>query len=391
MTPAARVQAAIDVLDQVLDGAPAERALTRWARSSRFAGSKDRAAVRDHVFDALRRRESAAWAGGGLTGRGLMLGVLRLQGVDPSTVFTGAGYGPAPLSVSEASSVRDPAAAPEAAQHDVPAWMLPLFKEGLGKDWRAVLPLFVARAPLDLRVNTLRVDLADAQEALALEGVETRVIDGVPTALRVTRGARHVARSRAFAQGLVEVQDASSQAAVLACGVTQGAQVMDYCAGGGGKALALAALSRAPVMVHDVDAARMGDIPIRAERAGALCPIWDGQGRFDLVFVDAPCSGSGTWRRAPDAKWRLTPDRLAELTALQAQVLNEAAQAVAPGGRLAYATCSVFADENGAQVTAFCAADPAWSVVAQHQFDPRSAGDGFFLAILERQSGAQQL
>jgi len=213
-------------------------------------------------------------------------------------------------------------------------------------------------------------------------GIEAAPVPGVRTALRVLEGARQVARAAPYLEGLVEVQDASSQAAVLECAPAPGARVLDYCAGGGGKALALAALTGAPVAVHDKDSGRMADIPARAARAGARCETWSGRGQFDLVFVDAPCSGSGTWRRSPDAKWRLTPEALRDLCETQADVLQKASAHVAPGGQLAYATCSVFAAENAQQVRRFLERNPDWGVVSQHRFDPRTAGDGFFLAIL---------
>ncbi|MDJ0993823.1 MAG: RsmB/NOP family class I SAM-dependent RNA methyltransferase [Dinoroseobacter sp.] len=380
MTPAARVQAAIEILDRIRDGEPAERALTRWARASRFAGSKDRAAVRDHVFDALRRRESYAWVGGANTGRGLMIGAARSGEFDLAEVFSGSAYGPASLTDAELAAGSPLSAAPEEVQLDFPKWLAPHFCDGS----REFLEASRERAPLDLRVNLLKADLASAAAALATEGILTQPVPEVSTALRVIEGARKVARASAYLDGLVEIQDASSQAAVVTAAPEQGDTVLDFCAGGGGKALALAALTAAPVYVHDVDPARMKDIAPRAVRAGAQCPVWDGSGRFDLVFVDAPCSGSGTWRRAPEAKWRLTPERLEELCRVQAQVLRSAAAHVAPNGRLVYATCSVLECENGDQVRAFVAETSDWQIREMDRFDPKTAGDGFFFAILER-------
>lgn len=384
MTPAARAQAAIEILDQILSEAPAERALTRWARASRFAGSKDRAAVRDLVFDALRRRDSYAWAGGVLSGRGLMLGRVLSEGGDPAEVFSGQGHAPGALGEGELAAIRDPATAPEAVRLDLPDWTVPHFREGLGADWARIAALFRDRAPVDLRVNTLKGDLETARVQLGAEGIETETLDAVPTALRVTGGGRQVNRSAPFLSGLVEVQDASSQAAILACAPERGQSVLDYCAGGGGKALALAALTGGPVHVHDIQPERMRDIPERAARAGACCPAWDGTGAFDLVFVDAPCSGSGTWRRTPDAKWRLTEARLSELSALQADILAQAARHVVQSGRLAFATCSVFRAENEAVINAFVGSNPGWTVDASRRFGPLTHGDGFFLALLSR-------
>lgn len=384
MTPAARVQAAIDILDRILGGEPAERALTRWARASRFAGSKDRAAIRDHVFDALRRRESYAWLGGARTGRGLMLGAARAGEIDQEAVFSGGAYGPPPITEDERMSGAELSAAPQAVQLDLPKWLMPHFQTGSQGLERGLLEMLRHRAPLDLRVNLRKADVAQAIAALAAEGVLAEPVPGIATAVRVTEGARKVARASAYTEGLVEIQDASSQAAVLAAAPSRGARVLDYCAGGGGKALALAALSGAPVYVHDADPERMKDIAPRALRAGVHCKPWDGQGGFDLVFVDAPCSGSGTWRRTPDAKWRLTPEHLATLCEIQAEVLRETANLVSPMGRLVYATCSVLETENMVQVQAFVSEQPRWHVTKFSHLGPNTAGDGFFFAILER-------
>ncbi|MEM9395460.1 MAG: RsmB/NOP family class I SAM-dependent RNA methyltransferase [Pseudomonadota bacterium] len=385
MTPAAHVQAAIEVLDRILDGAPAERALMSWARESRYAGAKDRAAVRDHVFEALRRRNSFAWLGGARTGRGLMIGAARSAHSDLDQVFSGIAYGPPELTQAERHLNADLADAPLPVRYDLPDWLLPHVETNAGELNAELLEALRHRAPLDLRVNHLKSDVETARSALAEDGIETDPVEGVSTALRVVTGARKVSRARAFLDGLVEIQDASSQAAVLAAEPSVGASVLDYCAGGGGKALALTALTGAPVMVHDSETARMRDIPVRAARAGAVCPLWDGQGAFDMVFVDAPCSGSGTWRRIPDAKWRLTQARLVELVALQAQVLRAASAYVGRRGRLVYATCSVLGCENAEQVQDFLVEMPGWVLSKTRRFDPNTAGDGFFVAILERE------
>lgn len=387
MTPAARMSAAIVLLDAILAGEPAERALTNWGRASRFAGSGDRAAVRDHVFDALRCRGSYARLGGAETGRGLMLGLARAQALDAAALFCGEGHAPAALSPDEAALLRAPLP-PEAelAALDWPAWLLPQLRADLGEDFAAVSVAMRARAPVFLRVNLARAGRAEAQAALAGEGIESRPHPLAETALEVTGGARRIAQSRAYAGGLVELQDAASQAMLALVPLDGVKTALDFCAGGGGKALALAAAAPAlRVSAHDINEGRMRDIAPRATRAGAritLVPPGKVTGLYDLVMVDAPCSGAGTWRRAPEAKWRLTPEAQARLVALQAEVLVQASAYVAPGGRLLYMTCSVLSAENEAQVADFAAR--GWTVEVQRRLTPCDGGDGFFGALLRR-------
>ncbi|MCP1170221.1 RsmB/NOP family class I SAM-dependent RNA methyltransferase [Limimaricola litoreus] len=384
MTPAARVAAAIGVLDDCLAGMPVEKALLRWSRGSRYAGSKDRAAVRDHVFDGWRRRRSAAHGGGAQTGRGIMIGLLREDGADLDLVFTGQGHAPAALSPADATA---PADQPQAAvAHDLPDWLWQRFEADLGREAGPAALALRRRAPVYLRVNPRCADVATAIEALAQEGIDTVAHETVDGALRVTSGERALSRSRAFTDGLVELQDASSQAAMLRLPLRDGQSVLDYCAGGGGKGLALAGRAKVAVTAHDISAARMRDIPVRAARAGVRIDLAEdlGTARYDHVLVDAPCSGSGTWRRDPDGKWRLSPETLRDLARLQARLLDEALAHVAPGGSLSYATCSVLHEENDAIVTAFLERHPLWRLCDRMRRLPDEDGDGFFLVRFER-------
>ena len=384
MTPGARVAAAIEILDTVNDGMAAEQALTRWARQSRFAGSKDRAAIRDHVFDGLRCRRSAAHAGGGESGRALMLGLFRLQNIDPDSLFDGVGHAPSPLTPSERTQPAD--AQPEEARWDLPDWLIPLFKESLSEKAFPTAQALRERAPVTLRVNLSKCTPQDAAERLRDEGVETRPNALCETALTVTEGARKLRNSQTYLDGLVELQDASSQAATAT--VPQARRVLDYCAGGGGKALALAARSDTQVFAHDIDPKRMRDMPERARRAGVDIPLLStpdlkGKAPFDVVFCDAPCSGSGAWRRAPEGKWSLTQSRLAELTTIQDQILDLAATYVSEGGTLVYATCSVLEVENEDRVRAFEERSD-WRCSFSRRYDVSPEGDGFFVAHLTR-------
>lgn len=386
MTPAARLSAAIGVLDRVLAGEGAEAALTSWGRASRFAGSGDRAAVRDLVYDALRQRRSHAALGGGLTGRGLILGGLRAAGTDPAPLFTGEGHAPAPLTGADAGS------APEGdVALDCPDWLAPRLQASLGDDYQPVMRAMQHRAPVFLRVNAIRADLAVAQAALATDGIEARPHPLARLALEVTSGARKIQKSRAYTEGLVELQDAASQAVVQALPLQGGMRVLDHCAGGGGKTLAMGAAlgrgGRLDLYAHDASPRRMRDLPERAARAGLKVQLVgrpEDVAPFDLVLTDAPCSGSGSWRRDPQGKWALTAERLAEIVQIQAGILDRVAPMVAPHGWLAYATCSMLAEENHDQITAFLARTPGWLLDRHLSLTPLSGGDGFFLALLRR-------
>jgi 16S rRNA (cytosine967-C5)-methyltransferase len=381
---AARIAAAIDVLDRHLGGEAAEAALTQWARGNRYAGSGDRAAVRDLVYAALRCRRSYAVLGGALTGRGLMLGHCVAQSIDPQAIFTGGKFCPAALTEAERARHAEPEGLDAL---DCPDWLAPLLRAALGADFAAVMATQRNRAPLFLRVNAARATVPQAQAALAAEGIETKIRSEVKFALEVTENARKVATSIAYAHGLVEVQDLSSQAAVAALPLRQGMRVLDYCAGGGGKLLAMAAQAPGDYTAHDADPARMRDLAARAERAGVpvrLVQAGQAPGGQDLVLVDAPCSGSGTWRRTPEAKWRLTQERLAELTTLQGDILDAAQAHVGPTGFLAYMTCSLLGAENEDQVAHFLADNAGWRLAEARRFGPIGGGDGFYLAVFAR-------
>ncbi|MCB1341764.1 MAG: RsmB/NOP family class I SAM-dependent RNA methyltransferase [Pseudooceanicola sp.] len=382
MTPAARVQAAIECLDRILDGAPAEQVLTGWARGSRFAGSGDRNAVRDHVFDALRARRSLAALGGGDTGRAILLGLLRRDGVDPDSRFTGEPYAPKPLSETERSGGRPPLAGAEAA--DLPDWLWPRFVDSLGADAAAAAQAMQRRAPVHLRVNLLRADTGTALAALERDGIAAERHPAASAALEVTSGARRVRGSRAFLDGLVELQDAASQAVVEMLPLRDGMKVLDFCAGGGGKTLAMAARAKLTLFAHDAASQRLRDLPERARRAGAFVSLAAdpaAAGPFDLVLCDVPCSGSGSWRRAPDAKWRLRPEDLDRLRRTQMDILDRASALLADGATLAYATCSVLKQENEDLVRTFVSGAPR-EISDERRWNVTGGTDGFYAAHL---------
>jgi 16S rRNA (cytosine967-C5)-methyltransferase len=363
VTPAARLQAAIDVLEAIFGGAPADRSLAQWGRTHRFAGSKDRAAIADTVYTGLRRRRSLGWRfrdSGTAEARAVVLGAVLAEGSDAAALFDGQRHGPAPLTPLERRALAVPAdPMPDPVRLDYPDWLDEALRESLGAKFEASMQALQQRAPVDLRVNTLKADREEARGRLAEDSIIAEPLDLVDTALRAPP-ASPVAHSAAYQEGLVELQDAASQAAAAMAAAAPGETVLDFCAGGGGKTLALAAQmgGTGRLIAHDAAPRRMGTIPDRAMRAGATVDIMttpllrELERACDVVFVDAPCSGSGSWRRDPGGKWRLTADRLTALPRIQAEIVAAAARYCRPGGRLVYVTCSMLRAEAEAGVIA---------------------------------------
>lgn len=391
MTPTARVSAAIEILDDVLAGENAERVLTTWARGHRYAGSKDRAAIRDHVFDAIRCMRSYGWLGGAgelrPSGRQLMLGALRAAQIDPDTLFCEDRFAPRPLNDDERILPAPLLEAARGVQLDCPDWLLPLYEATLGGETDDALKLLRQRSDVFVRVNSSKATVQSAVEALQKDGIDAEQHPLSETALKVTRGARAVVRSQAYLTGLVDVQDAGSQAILEAIPLKDGQTVLDYCAGGGGKALAMAARADVDVTAHDIDPARMQDIAPRASRAGVTIATTrqsELAEAYDVVLCDVPCSGSGAFSRSPQAKWVLTANRLDQLAQIQASILEEVAPRVGAGGYLAYATCSLFKCENDDQVAGFLERHSDFTLLHERHLSPLMGGDGFYMAVLQR-------
>jgi 16S rRNA (cytosine967-C5)-methyltransferase len=408
MRDGGRIAAAIAVLNDIESRhKPARMALKNWGESARYAGAKDRAFVSGLVLDVLRRGRSLAWRMDDEGNRARVLAALRFGWDWPlDRIAEGVGdeHGPGALGESEARHLAEPtdlAAAPDPVRGDYPDWLDPYMARVFGADRAAEGVELAARAPIDIRVNTLKTDVARALKAL--EPFNARTTDLSETALRIdppaaADRAAPVEAAPEFEKGWFEIQDLGSQAAAAAAGDIRGRQVLDFCAGGGGKTLALAAAmgNSGQLYAYDSDARRLTDTVRRAQRAGVRnlqvrSPIHAGalaglESRMDLVFVDAPCTGSGTWRRHPDAKWRLSPEQLIRRMSEQDRVLRDAAPYVKPGGRLIFVTCSLFAEENEDRVAAFLAQATAFRASrAPTRLSPRThETDGFFIAILER-------
>ncbi len=393
MTPNARYAAAIDILDMIFSGEPAEKTLTNWARSNRYAGSKDRAAVRDIVFDCLRCKRSFMHSAGFSTARGCVAGHILKNDNVITDVFTGEKFAPAKLTDGELQSleVEKKPAAPSVL-FDLPDWITPKLQSSLGDESETIFIALQNRGALDLRVNTRKSDVGAAQSALMKEDIQTETLDISSTALRVLTNPRRVALSTAYKEGLVEIQDAGSQAIVDALPVAKTKTIMDYCAGGGGKSLAIAAkvTNDVKLFAYDQSQARMGDLPARAKRAGATVKVLiddpiSQDTQYDLVLLDVPCSGTGAWRRNPDGKWRFTQQDLDTLCETQQTILRSAQELVTPNGYLAYVTCSLLFDENENQIETFLKDHPDWESLSRKKFLPSRGTDGFFLEVLQKQ------
>ncbi len=398
MTPSARLAAAASILDTLDLTRLVDPQLKAWARQNRFAGSGDRRAIADRIYTVLRRRRSSAAQGGAETGRALVLGSLVTEdglGVDQISDICSGSYGLDPLSADERRALSSkPVPDSPGAELDWPDWLYPQAEHVFGASIAAELDALRQRAPLDLRVNTLRATRSEVIANLQDEtGISAEPVGIAETALRLPSATR-ILQSRAFEEGLIEPQDAASQAVALFARAEPDKRVLDFCAGAGGKTLALAAQmqNRGELIAHDVDPRRMQDIPNRAARVGvdiirraAIAGLTEG--RFDTVLVDAPCSGSGSWRRDPLGKWRLTDDRLAELHSAQREALSQAAAYVRQGGRLTYATCSVLPSENSGQVAYFLELNKDFELEDTLELWPdRDGCDGFYAARFYRRA-----
>jgi 16S rRNA (cytosine967-C5)-methyltransferase len=429
MTPAARAAAAIEVLADIASGRrPAADAMNDWGLAHRFAGSSDRAAISSLVYDALRRKSSSGWIMGEATPRAEVLGALiQTRGLDVealSALFSGEGH--APVALTEAERTRlaagDLAGAPPHVVGDFPEWLAPEFEASFRDKAAEEGWALAQRAPVDLRVNLLKTTRDKALSALSYLAPEPTPFSpvGLRIAMRLDGRAPPLASDPAYVKGLIEIQDEGSQLAALLAGAKPGMQVLDLCAGAGGKTLALAAAmeNQGQIYAADDDPRRLAPIFARLARSGARnvqvrAPrgredvLADLEGRCDLVMIDAPCTGSGAWRRNPDAKWRIRPGALEQRIKDQNETLVTALRFVKRGGRIVYITCSVLRAENEDRIAEFMsrhddllpidagaqARSAGLAALAEHRsafgpgfrLSPRMTGtDGFYVAALAR-------
>ncbi len=388
MQPGAKLQAAIEVLTEILErGRAGSVALADWGRAHRFAGSGDRAWIGNLVFDSLRRKQSLSYLMGADTPRSIALAALRHWGVsveDFAGFCSGEGFSPASLTPEEETGLQngDLSDAPPWIQGDYPEWLHASFSEAFGESAVAEGQALAARAPVDLRVNTLKATREKVLKAFARHDAAATPYSPIGVRLPPREGGArspNVEADPAHGRGWFEVQDEGSQIAALLAGAAPRMQVADICAGAGGKSLAMAAQMQntGQIYAYDTDAVRFRPIFDRLKRAGArnvqtLPPGQDSaldalEGRFDLVLIDAPCSGTGSWRRRPDAKWRLTGAQLAERVKTQSELLIRAARLLKPHGTLAYVTCSILPAENVKQIKDFLGHNPSFAPIDAEQ------------------------
>lgn len=416
MTPSARLQMAIDILETMQKSdQPLDRLLRDWFRARRFAGSKDRAAIAERVFAIQRHRSSLAWAMQDAAPRALVLASVVRDGDDPDLLFTGQSYAPAALSESEHKQLRaPPREAPLHVEGEFPAFLERELTHTFGDQVLREMVALQARAPVDLRVNTIRRERGEVLDALIAQGFAAAATPFAPHGIRIADGSAALGRSAMFESGAFEFQDEAAQIAGVLCKARPDRRILDLAAGAGGKALALAADMRnqGEIVACDIRQPALQELALRAKRAGAtnikthlLSDLTPPDGLFDTVLLDTPCSGSGTWRRQPELRWRTTPERLSELVPLQDRLLVQAAGHVKPGGRLVYATCSILPRENEERVATFLKRNPAFKILRADAAWRESAGgdappgmgeffratplstgtDGFFAAILVRE------
>src|SRR6202171_6143168 len=433
MTPAARLSAAIELIDTIdTQRVPAAKALKEWGTAHRYAGSGDRAAISGLIWDVLRRRASSAWIMDDDTPRARVLGMLKLErGMnvdDIAALCDGGRFAPEPLSERERAALtsRSLADAPAHIGGDYPEWLDGYLAEIFGEDRVAKATAIASRAPLDLRVNTLKAKREKILPSLAHLGAQPTPWPPLWLRIELAPDARNpvIHEEEDFIKGAIEVQHEGSQLATLLSAAKPGEQVIDLCAGAGGKTLALAAMmqGKGRLIATDHDKRQLAPIHERLSRAGvhnadvrtpkgAGDTLADIRASADLVLIDAPCTGTGTWRRNPDAKWRMRPGALEVRLKAQAAVLDRASALTKPGGRIAYITCSVLPPENGEQVRSFVTRHPDFAVLPPSQnvtvlwdkaedfaaatlqspegllMTPRRTGtDGFFVSVLKKKT-----
>jgi len=401
MTPAARLSAAIEIVADIeARRRPAADALKDWGLSHRFAGSSDRAAIAGLVYDTLRRKSSSAWLMGESSSRAAVIGMLhRERGLTVDEIAglcSGARFAPVPLTEAERAVLADDRLgnAPAYIRGDYPEWLDAQFSRVFGEERAAEGAALATRAPLDLRVNTLKAEREEVLPKLVHLQAEPTRWSPIGLRIKLSADAKNPAihAEPSFLKGAIEVQDEGSQLAALLSGAKPGEQIVDLAAGAGGKTLALAAMTdnRGQIYATDVDKRQLAPIHERIARAGArniqvrtprgeADVLTDLTGRIDLALIDAPCTGTGAWRRNPDAKWRVRPGALADRLKQQEALLDRAVSLLRAGGRIAYITCSVLQEENGDQVDAFLDRHRDFAVLPPRELAAGCLGERSFM------------
>ena len=382
-------QSVIEILDTYLNEAKIDFVLKKWAIKHRFAGSSDRRKIKDIIFDIIRQKKSCEHVGGGFSGRNLLIGYLKLKGTELSSVFDNSKFGPKELTIKEQNINVDFSNLSNIYELDFPSWLIPILRRSLQSEFNNVVKALRNRSHVQLRVNLKKISRLNAIKKLKKNNIECEINELCSTALNVLSGAQHILTSPCFENGFVELQDAGSQLVSELIEINYNDKVLDMCAGAGGKSLAIScgAEQDATYFAWDVNFDRMKDIDARSKRAGVKIEKvikLSSKSFYNKIIIDAPCSGSGSWRRDPEGKWRLDEDILENYVKTQKELILKGLKLLAPRGQILYITCSILDIENGKLIDDLISSVLSLQLVRSISLVPSSKSDGFYGAVLEK-------
>ena len=382
-------QSVIEILDTYLNEAKIDFVLRKWAIKHRFAGSSDRRKIKDIIFDIIRQKKSCEHVGGGFSGRNLLIGYLKLKGTELSSVFDNSKFGPEELTIKEQNINIDFSNLSNIYELDFPSWLIPILRRSLLNEFSNVVKALRNRSHIQLRVNLKKISRLNAMKKLQKNNIECEINELCSTALNVLNGAQHILTSPCFENGFVELQDAGSQLVCELIEINYNDKVLDMCAGAGGKSLAISCSAEldATYFAWDINFDRMKDIDARSKRAGVKIEKvikLSSKSVYNKIIIDAPCSGSGSWRRDPEGKWRLDEDILDNYVKTQKELILKGLKLLAPRGQILYITCSILDIENGKLIDDLISSVLSLKLVRSISLVPSSKSDGFYGAVLEK-------
>jgi len=382
-------QSVIEILDTYLNETKIDFVLKKWAIKHRFAGSSDRRKIKDIIFDIIRQKKSCEHVGGGFSGRNLLIGYLKLKGTELSSVFDNSKFGPEELTIKEQNINVDFSNLSNIYELDFPSWLIPILRRSLLNEFSNVVKALRNRSHIQLRVNLKKISRLNAMKKLQKNNIECEINELCSTALNVLNGAQHILTSPCFENGFVELQDAGSQLVSELIEINYNDKVLDMCAGAGGKSLAISCGAEldATYFAWDINFDRMKDIDARSKRAGVKIEKvikLSSKSFYNKIIIDAPCSGSGSWRRDPEGKWRLDEDILDNYVKTQKELILKGLKLLAPRGQVLYITCSILDIENGKLIDDLISSELSLKLVRSISLVPSSKSDGFYGAVLEK-------
>ena len=382
-------QSVIEILDTYLNEAKIDFVLRKWAIKHRFAGSSDRRKIKDIIFDIIRQKKSCEHVGGGFSGRNLLIGYLKLKGIELSSVFDNSKFGPEELTIKEQNINVDFSNLSNIYELDFPSWLIPILRRSLLNEFSNVVKTLRNRSHIQLRVNLKKISRLNVMKKMQKNNIECEINELCSSALNVLNGAQHILASPCFENGFVELQDAGSQLVSELIEINYNDKVLDMCAGAGGKSLAIScgAEMDATYYAWDINFDRMKDIDARSKRAGVKIEKvikLSSKSVYNKIIIDAPCSGSGSWRRDPEGKWRLDEDILDNYVKTQKELILKGLKLLAPRGQILYITCSILDIENDKLIDDLISSVLSLKLVRSISLVPSSKSDGFYGAVLEK-------